>query len=423
MAQAGDVVRVGAGIYAENVSSARNGSSGSRIVIDGQGVAQIQSFLFGNTYNTLQNMTVIGKRAGWWTFLTRGANYNIISNNIYDGQYDTNMGHFIRWENPAVGTAPFGSCASGCTVVSNLLKRGFQGTYIAVFGDTNVIHGNTLIDGDTVDWFNVWGRSNIISANLCSNLFIGGSAQNHPDWFQTFGNNGYGSRGHIFESNVVAYADGDAQLMMTSADGVSDITDLTFRNNIFMYISRPGMVNIPDVKFYNNTFYKCSTNHGTVISGWGSAAGYAHSLKIINNAFIDCGTGSTNDGWYQVYGTVGLTNCTADYNMVSIAGQSPRTDPQQRFVGNPGGWDRFYWWEPHGIAGGDARFVNRAAGNFHLLASSPLIGAGTNLNALFTVDLEGRTRGALWDIGALEFQAGDTVSLPAPPSKLLVRLP
>ena len=50
-------------------------------------------------------------------------------------------------------------------------------------------------------------------------------------------------------------------------------------------------------------------------------------------------------------------------------------------------------------------YVDAGAGNFHLAASSILRGAGTNLNALFTEDLDGVVRGTAWDIGAYEYAA------------------
>jgi hypothetical protein len=57
-----------------------------------------------------------------------------------------------------------------------------------------------------------------------------------------------------------------------------------------------------------------------------------------------------------------------------------------------------------------ALFVNVTSGseNFHLQSSSPLIGAGTNLAASFTDDIDGQTR-SRWDIGADEAVVQDVL--------------
>ncbi len=47
-------------------------------------------------------------------------------------------------------------------------------------------------------------------------------------------------------------------------------------------------------------------------------------------------------------------------------------------------------------------FVNYAADNFHLSASSSLVNGGTDLSGTFNNDLDGQTRSGLWDIGADE---------------------
>jgi len=54
-----------------------------------------------------------------------------------------------------------------------------------------------------------------------------------------------------------------------------------------------------------------------------------------------------------------------------------------------------------------AYFVNITAGSedFHLGASSALIGAGTDLSGTFTTDIDNQTRSVPWDIGADEFVA------------------
>lgn len=47
--------------------------------------------------------------------------------------------------------------------------------------------------------------------------------------------------------------------------------------------------------------------------------------------------------------------------------------------------------------------VDPANDDFHLQAGSPCIGIGSNLSSYFTDDIDGQSRGAVWDIGADEF--------------------
>jgi hypothetical protein len=59
------------------------------------------------------------------------------------------------------------------------------------------------------------------------------------------------------------------------------------------------------------------------------------------------------------------------------------------------------------VAHSTANFVNVTAGSqdYHLVLGSALIGAGTDLSATFTTDIDGQTRSGTWDIGADEYVA------------------
>ena len=72
----------------------------------------------------------------------------------------------------------------------------------------------------------------------------------------------------------------------------------------------------------------------------------------------------------------------------------------------------------------DPRFVNTSAPyadtHFRVQASSPVIGAGVDLSAIFTNDHSGVTRGVPWDIGAWAFTVS-VGALPSAPTQLLLR--
>ena len=226
-AVAGDTVLVGAGTYSKEVITKHDGTSGSPIVIDGQGIATMPVWICTNQYNYLFNFTIAGRAGGYWGYLARFAHHSILSNNIFDGAYNTLMaGGCLTWESPQAGELPWGTnCASDCLVVSNTFKRISGDTAIQVYGDRNTILGNRLIDGDAVDWFHVWGRTNRIIGNTCSNAFVSGLDSNHPDFFQAYGLNGVGSAGVIVESNTVIAGHGLNSLGMFEGQDCEFIGD------------------------------------------------------------------------------------------------------------------------------------------------------------------------------------------------------
>lgn len=426
MAQPGDAVHVGAGTYLQDVMTYRSGTSNAPIVLDGQGLATVRSFLLRHQYIALYNFTIAGRTNYYQSllYMSRGAHHCVISNNVVDGAFNDKV-YPVSWMTPS--TLPFGEDAASDTLfVSNTITRGIACTMMSIMGDRNIIRGNRLIDGNMVDWFRLWGRSNVITGNICSNN-IESTAGNHPDFIQTFGNNGYGSRWQTIENNLVVTST-NMQINMLTSDGMTnDIRDWTFRNNVYVDVGYAGPVVIPNTTYYNNLFLRCNNvggghvlvfNHLTFNGVYYQADG----ARVFNNIFLDCGDSRTNVGWYMI--ETNLVDVAADCNYVAKSNYGAvKVDLLHRAIGDPGGWDYMCmaWYEPHGINGGDPMFVSERQHDFRLKEGSPLIGAAYPLNQLFTADMRGTTRGAQWDIGALEFQPGETVSRPLPPSNLTGR--
>lgn len=422
-AVAGDTVLVGAGTYAEVVQTARGGTRGKPIVLNGQGVAIINAFVTTHSNVYLFNSTLAGKASGVWLLMGKGGHFCIVSNNVFDGEYNTNMTFFMLWDNPYSGELPFGTnCASGALVISNTFTRGEACTVIQMFGDTNVVIGNRILDNDNIDPFHLWGRSNSIIANVVSNIFVSPLDSNHPDMVQTYGLNGHGGHSILIESNIFMAGHDQCQTAMFEGQNCLDLHSFTFRNNLFMGISRPAMIGVRNVQFLNNTFYKCNTNliggPGGPVLLFGSitndtytnfVASSGHGGQVLNNVFLDCG-GLTNTslGWYTF--ETQLTNVAADYNYVGKNNYQPvDLNTNYQAVGDAGGWGKTTWWEPHGINGGNPLFVNESGFDFRLQNGSPLIAAATNLQSIFNVDIAGTVRGVNWDIGAFEFVPTVTV--------------
>lgn len=432
-AQPGDTVRVAPGVYNESIMTYRNGTSANPITIDGQNKAKIKQVMLRHAYNILQNFTISGA-TGQLVYLDRGASSCVITNNRIDVNYVTGT-YGIRWGAPA--TPPFGvPVASGVHIISNIIEHVGGYIAIAIYGDNNVIERNFIRDCPQSDAFNVFGRSNVISANICSNFPSSTISANHSDFIQTFGSHGYGSRHILVESNlVIGVPDGGKTLFalnQLSSVLCPDISDWVFRNNVFINVGIQGSCSVPNVKYYNNTFVRCSfSSGGTVINfasrpyngtGYQGASGtdYPHGGEVINNVFLDCGSigGANNNitGWY--FFTADLTNIIADYNFVSKNGYQPvSTDSQFRWIGHPSGWSNYAWWEPHGMNGGNPMFIDESKLDFRLMEESPLVEKALPLNHVFKTDMRGTKRGEKWDMGALEYQ--DAMA-PLPPSNLRV---
>jgi hypothetical protein len=422
LAVAGDTVKVGDGTYAESVwPDTANGSVGSPITFDGQGVATVYSWVFGHPYHNFINFTVSGGATvfGGAAYIGQNASHMVISNNVFDAAFNTAITPLLKWSGP--DAIPFGTAGSDNLLISNVFKNVRGEMFFRLYGDRNVISGNQLLNSDFADFFQISGRSNYIVGNTLSNLFYSGLNENHADIIQIFGNAGgslFGSRGHLFESNIVTRAEYLSQLGNLTDDSNTNVTDLTIRNNVFVGIAAKASISMPNVWVYNNVFYQCATNLENggplLIFADTGANGKGNGGRAFNNIFIDCGiAGTTNSG--GTYFSPTLTNVLSDYNYVVKEGKPVKIDPGHRAIGDPGGWDTSDWWEPHGFNGGynvstNPGFINISASDFRLLASSPLISAGLNLTN-FTKDIRGVTRDA-WEIGPYEYSAADFNTYP-----------
>lgn len=416
VARAGDTILIGTGTYAENVRTADwAGSAGSPIVINGQGVATVGSFTWENPYLSIINCTLKGGTNAWGglLYVAQPACHCVLSNCLVDAEFHSGITPVIRWNGPA--SYPYGAAGSGNVIISNTIQNIRGEMVFRIYGYTNLIYGNKLLNSDFADWFQCHGGSNSIVANLCSNLFYSGLNDNHADIFQTFGIAGgtqQASRGHLFESNTVMFGSQQVQIGNLSDDSEPEARDITFRNNIFIAIPSKCSCAMPGLKWYNNFFYQCGTNadlNGQVlIFGDSGSVGRGDGGQCFNNVFLDCGLpGNTNNGsgWYTFATT--LTNIAADYNFCSKdGGKAVEPDPLQRMVGEAG-FVTGYFWEDHGTNGGNPMVYNDGVTMDSIgrpLAGSPLLGTGTNLSTLFTTDILGATRSA-WSMGPYDTAA------------------
>lgn len=402
-AQPGDTVLLGVGSYAENVNSVRNGSSGSRIVLDGQNLASLQSINLNHSYQTIQNLTFPYSTLSYRFYFGQNGDFCIVSNNVIDGGF-TNRQILMSWNVP--DGKPFGKAGSDNLVISNTITRAGGTINLAAYGDRNLIKGNSFLNSDTGDWLRISGRSNTIVGNTFSNMMVTGIKGDHPDFFQVSGQGGYGSKGHIFERNIITKMEG--QLVMMSGADNPDVFDFTFQNNIFVDVALQASIAARDVRWFNNIFLRCSSGTTLNFTVYTNALytnfvyNSGHGGQVFNNVFLDCGPLTNKQfGWYGF--DKRLTNIAADYNFVAKNNYQPvKQDTQERSIGDATGWDWWTWWEPHGINGGDPGFLSIPSLDFHLRARSILRNKGF-LRPGLSVDFNGVARTNPPSIGAFEY--------------------
>ena len=421
---AGDRVIIAPGDYPEAVKTQSPGTAANQIVVDGQGAANIHRLVVSQPHWRIQNLRVSGYTNSWFHGLIdieAGAHSTVLSNCYikptiqYLGGIEFDSGKV----DPFDDTAP-----SNCLIISNVITGVIGRQALSLFGTNNLFVNNTVTNLYKADFVRLWGRWNIIGGNTFSNM-LDHAVSNHPDFIQTFGQNGDGSKGHVIEGNLVSDIPNGQLAQLTRSDGVSDplgdtpeeMGDWTFRNNIFRNIALQSSCSIPGTKWYNNVFYRCNYLGGHALVFGHGGRGTADGFRIYNNAFIDCGKpGSFNSGWYASVRPDGTAWSDAEFNWNFVA----KADFQAVQSQNPP--SAFRWYEPNGINGGDPMFLSLSSLDFRLRAGSPLRDKGKNV-AEVRIDFSGvpRPQYGTTDIGPFEFIEGVA---PASPSGLrLIKVP
>lgn len=387
--QPGDTTIVAAGDWSDGeVSTARNGSSGSPIILQGASGARLtggklivqhawheirgiefrrQLTLYGNGAN---NVVV---RSNWFT---SHSNFHLYCDRLELPQPDGPNNNLIAWN-----------------VFSNALNH-----FVNINGWNNRVASNFFTINNGWDLIRCSGSNQVIVANTFTNIWNDPNNNNHADIIQTFDNAARDriSRDVLFERNVIADSQAQWMNLEGSANSYDRIKDWTFRNNLLIRARGQANIYIPGVRFYNNTVWR--SPYPILVRFTGSPEdGYAHNGVVVNNLFIESGTHSGN-GYYSLGSGAGLTNMTANYNGVTDANSQPKT-----------GFN-----EPNGINGFDPKFENPDGGDFRLRPDSPAVNAGTTVSG-FAEDivLRDRTRKLTFDLGAFMHLDGSAPERPA----------
>lgn len=347
VAVAGDNVSIQPGTFAETLNLTKAGTSTAPILFSGPGATLRGNLKVSGQYTVIDGITISPP--------TSGGLYAI----SISGTHDT-----LR----------------NCTVTAYGAAAGDQATAIGFEGGSfNTVEGCTIRDLNDIDVFHVWGHDNTIRNNYVTNIQQVNYNLNHTDFIQSWGYSGAQSYNILVEGNVVTNS--SAQLGNTSNDGQSGLHDWTFRNNVFQNIGNAFFWGIPSSRFYNNVFYNVGKGQGYALSLYTQTDYSSVGVEIVNNAFI------ANIGDVDFHSTEVSQLAAYSNNYFATASFGTKT-------GTLG---------TNAINGGDPKFTNMSAGDFRPLAGSVLIGKGKSLSSSFTVDSDGNSRGAAWDIGSFKY--------------------
>lgn len=346
------------------------------------------------------------------------------------------------------------SCYFGETVYQSLSLAGDVGFHVVTnctFTSTNGGDAIRLLSSNTT-----------LVNNLFTNWSNRTASDNHTDLIQGFSNNGHWATNNLIEGNLFVDCH-KAQIGNLSDNRVDEeCSRWVWRNNVWQGIEYVMGIYAPYMEFYNNTFYESGVNStGPYYYGYsGEHYELTAAMVDLDNDTIDIPTEvmdpAYTGGWvrffreppaplaiYTAYRVRVVTNnvCTIHatledsqsganvINLTGAPGATARiTHGNWRGNGHNGraynnifvrcgssgasagaalagvtNTVRGYYVLQTSTGGVDPLFVNVEARNFQLTAESPCIGVATNLNAFFTTDITGATRGDAWDIGAYEF--------------------
>ena len=177
-----------------------------------------------------------------------------------------------------------------------------------------------------------------------------------------------------------------------------------------------GSCNVHDIAFENNTCVNAGSGWSNAQrpdteGGWGTNVcvtngAHVYNFCVLNNIF----SGSVNASIWINVGCYDVENLRFDYNLYYST-----TGPLAYYIGTT---YTFQQLQPYqGDSGLDAhsivglpQFVDPANQDYHLLASSPAIDAGTNTGVATDYDGIPRPQGAGYDIGAYEYTPLATVT-------------
>ena len=262
-----------------------------------------------------------------------------------------------------------------CTVTNYLASAHEQKAAIATTGSFQTVDHCSVLGLNDIDAFHIWGHDITVSNCLVDNLSQVNYALNHTDFVQTWGSGGI-SYNVLLINNTVRNS--TCQCGNTETDGNPNVRDWIIANNLFVNIDNSFFSGIPNTQFYNNVFDNVGANQGYAVSLYSIDPKYnSNGFKFYNNIFRN---NAQDIHFNSADPSVGVIS----NNYFSDANNAPKINGETLGV--------------NFINGGDPKFVNPAAFDYHIASDSFLIGAGIVAPGL-SVDRDGNPRTVPWTIG------------------------
>ncbi|MEQ1637905.1 MAG: hypothetical protein ABL903_14570 [Methylococcales bacterium] len=301
------------------------------------------------------------------------------------------------------------------------------GIEVGITKDTNFI----TIDGATR--YGIWARNGsrgigTRNGGRANNLTLRylesgdpGAYKNNEDGIQGVGNNLIVEYCYIHDNDSIA----------THGDGIQwfEGNNIIIRYNIFKNNGQMTMLGeaawstyANDIQIYYNVFYNRGGTHYNGISTHLGSPQAGHFMRVYNNTFdLEAKDNSGYDSIFNIkpYGTVEFKNNAMQYSNVASVNQA---------TSSYNGYDNSGQYSNYNVPSGansavtvDLGFVNVALADYHLTATSPLKGKGTNVG--LTSDFEGNPVPTIPSIGAFESTGVPTPAIPGGGAVSSVMLP
>jgi hypothetical protein len=284
VAKGGDTCLVYPGRYPEHVVTKFGGTDDShRVIFKANGTVTMQGFQISHPFVTVDGFDITdyaAKYSGHITLMKGGDYCQIINNVIRDGATSV-RGIYFYLSNDL-------TTANNCLVRGNTLRNLNDG-FLNINGANHTFENNTLEHLNNRDYMYVFGHGHVFRRNIFRDGNAIAGVGNHPDWVQTFGDNGVESYDMLFENNWIENI--EAALGQLDAGGgpqgiATNIHDWVFRNNIFIAVLNNLSLGIPGTSFVHNTFYRQAyAQNGVNIYGTLNR-GDSSRLTLLSNAFV-----------------------------------------------------------------------------------------------------------------------------------------
>ncbi len=306
VAEAGDTCLVSAGDYSEQVMTKKNGTSDSnRVTFKANGKVVVNGFDIRNSYVTVDGFDITGPSLNQqYIGVTKGGDYcKVLNNTIHDGVKRVAGISFYS------SSRDGGITGNYCLFKGNTVSR-INANYLTTDGIGSRFENNVFEEAGGWDLVRPFGQDHVFYRNVFRNSIPVSGTGNHPDFVQTFADNGGRSFNMLFEENwienLLAITETGYQMGQMNSGGslvnprlMPDFRDFTFRRNVFANIGNNWNLGVPGITFENNTFYKTAYTQDGLVSGGSLTRGDSSRMTAISNAFIGGGRGGDTQGFYS----------------------------------------------------------------------------------------------------------------------------